>query len=424
MPDLAAALQDQPTGSGPRSIMTTRVPVFEGHSKVWGYDLLLNSFEDSPGEDITTPAAQATALSNAFALVTPFMRADEKLILPVSEALVLDHTFYMFPQAFCCLNFTGAITKLPELEKNLSDLRESGYTLSVSCSREEPSLVKILPHAQIARVNIGEFSADELKKVVDYLKGKSMQLLAEHVTPDNIRMCSEMGFQYLQGDVRTHGNVVKGKKFSASQIIKSKLLKALANPDWSVKDVAELIRVDVSLSYRLLRYLNSAYFSLPTTVTSIESCIVLLGRVGVEQWIYVTIFSDLGVGPLAKHIINTAAFRGKFLEILGETSSNKTPSADSLFMLGLFSMLEALLSMPLEDIAKEINIDDQITRTLQGYETTYQPWFSLMLKYERGEWDQVRELGGNLGLSLRSLSSAYTRAMSWMTTLFEQEAAS
>lgn len=425
LPDISAALKSEAKTDGPRRVMVTRVPVFEGNSRVWGYDLLLNHADDSQTETLAaqTPAAQAAALSTAFALVTPFMRAEEKLILPLPEALFIDHSAFMFPQAFCCLNFTGKLTDLPALDKALTELRDAGYTLAVSCSRKTPELTKILPLARIARVNIAEFSPTELKSVADYLKTGRLELLAENVTPDKVKLCLDLGFKFLQGDVQTYGDVVKGKRFSASEIIKAKLLEALADPDWSVKDVAELIRVDVSLSYRLLRYLNSAYFSLPSAVSSIESCIVLLGRLGIEQWVYVTILSDLGVGPLAKHTINTAAFRGKFLEILGDAAGQGSPPRETLFMLGLFSMLESLLNRPLEEIAKDIKIDQDITSTLLGRENALQPWFSLLLKYERGEWADVRELGSRLNLSLQELSSAYTRAMTWVNTLFGPETA-
>ena len=88
-------------------------------------------------------------------------------------------------------------------------------------------------------------------------------------------------------------------------------------------------------------------------------------------------------------------------------------------MLGLFSMLEALLNLPLQDIASEIKIDEEITRTLQGEATVYQPWFSLLLDYEHGQWDRIRAESPKLGLSPRDVSSAYTRAMTWMSGVFE-----
>ena len=88
-------------------------------------------------------------------------------------------------------------------------------------------------------------------------------------------------------------------------------------------------------------------------------------------------------------------------------------------MLGLFSMLEALLNVPLQEIAAEIKIDEEITRTLQGEATQYQPWFSLLLDYEHGRWDNIRTVAASLGLSPRDVSGAYTRAMTWMSGVFE-----
>ncbi len=418
LPNLAphiAAKTETPSVS-----MVTRVPVFENDRRVWGYDLLLSDHESAAGEGASTATsdAQAAALSNAFALLLPFMGKDEKLVLPFNEDLLLNNTAGMFPAAICAINLFGPIKNAAAVRAALSELKENGYFIEISCSRSTPDLAQFLPLAKIARVDIQEFEPDELKLTVNYLKGQNIELLAENVTPKNIALCSELGFKYLQGDIHTHKALPAGKNFSSSQVIKTKLLKTISEPEWELRQVAELIRIDVSLSYRLLRYLNSAYFSLPGAITSIESSVVLLGQLGLKQWIYLTIFSDFGVGPLAKHIISTAAFRGKFLELLAGDSAQETPPQETLFMLGLFSMLEALLNMPLEEIGHEIKIDEEIIRTLQGKDTKYQPWFSLLLNYERGQWDSLRAQAADLGLALHDISSAYAKAMAWVAGLF------
>lgn len=404
----------------PTCTMVTRVPIFESDHRVWGYDLLLSGCGENGDKSSfeVSPDTQAAALSNAFAMVLPFMGKDEKLILPFNEALLLSNTAGMFPANICVINISGPIQDAAALRQVLGELNEAGYTIEISCSRDTPDLAQFLPLVQIARVDLHEFEPAALKLTVDYLKKQKLELLAENVTPDNIHLCAELGFKYLQGDIHTHKTVPSGKNFSSSQVIKTKLLKTISEPDWELRQVAELIRIDVSLSYRLLRYLNSAYFSLPGTITSIESSVVLLGQFGLKQWIYLTIFSDFGMGPLAKHIISTAAFRGKFLELLAGDSAQETPAPETLFMLGLFSMLEALLNMPLEEIGREIKIDEEIIHTLQGKDTKYQPWFSLLLNYERGQWDTLRGQASELGLALHDVSSAYAKAMAWVVGLF------
>ena len=408
--------------AAPGTLMVTRVPVFEGKARVWGYDLLLDDSDGgSPGQSISPddPPAQAAALSAAFALVMPFLAKDEKLNLPMTEALILNNAAYMFPATACCLILSGPITDAAALNAALTKLKNDSYLTAAPCSRHQPDMAQCLSQAGIARLNIREFAPDELKLTGKWLADRGLDVLVENVKPEEVDLCLELGFKYLEGDIHKHGSVVTGKSLSSSQIVKTRLLKVLSDPEWETADVAALIRADVSLAYRLLRYLNSAHFSLPGAITSIESSVVLLGRIGLEQWIYVTVCADMGAGPLAKHIVNTAAFRGKFLELLAGESNQETPPKETLFMLGLFSMLEALLNAPLQDIAAEIKIDEEITRTLQGEDTQYQPWFSLLLDYEHGRWDSIRAEAASLGLSPRDVSSAYTRAMTWMSGVFE-----
>lgn len=417
LPD--ASLEEDGKTRTPISTMVTRVPVFEDGNKIWGYDLLLNDIaDDKPGAK-PDASREAAALSNAFALIMPFMGKNERLTLPMTEELILHNAAYMFPADICCLNLCGPVKDTAALSRCLAELKQAGYLIMLSCPRQEPEWMGFLPLARIARIDLQEFDARELKLTAGWLKKRGVEILAQNVKPDQVETCIDLGFKYLQGDMHTQADVVTGRSFPSSQVVKTRLLQALADPEWEVKDVAALIRADVSLAYRLLRYLNSAYFSLPTAVTSIEASVLLLGRVGLEQWVYVTIFSDLGVGPLAKHTITTAAFRGKFLEILAGESSLPPPPPETLFMLGLFSMLEALLNRPLEDIAAEIRIDEEVTLTLKGQDSPYQPWFTLLLDYERGNWENLRQLTAELGLTMRDTSSGYTRAMSWVSGLFE-----
>ena len=403
----------------PITTMVTRVPVLESGSRVWGYDLLLDNTADAKTDQGADPAGQAAALSNAFALVMPFMGKDERLNLPFGEGLLLYNAGYIFPAEICCLDLRGPIEDAAAVGQSLAELKEAGYILQITCSRQKTGWMEFLPLAGLARVDAREFSPAELTAAANWLKAQGLELLAENVTADQVKPLLDLGFKYLQGDLHTQSDVLTGKNLSSSQIVKTRLLKTLAEPEWEVKEVAELIRADVSLSYRLLRYLNSAHFSLPGAITSIESSVVLLGRTGLAQWIYVAVFSDLGIGPLAKHIVTTAAFRGKFLELLAGESSRETPPRETLFMLGLFSMLETLLNLPLQDIAGDIKMDDAVTRTLQGEDTPYQPWFSLLLDYERGHWDRIRTTAAELGLTPRDVSSTYTRAMTWVAGLFE-----
>ncbi len=403
----------------PGNAMVTRVPVFEGGDKVWGYDLLLGDIaakaEAGPRAGLPGDAA---ALSGAFALVMPLTGKNERLSLPLDEGLILNNTPYMFPADICCLSLGGRVTDAEALGRALADLKQAGYLLMLPFPRAGHEWIVFLPLADIVRVDIREFEPDELKLTADWLKAHGAKLLACNVTPEQTELCLDLDFTYLQGDVRTQGTVVTGKSFSSSQVVKTRLLKYLADPDWTMEEVAALIRADVSLAYRLLRYLNSAYFSLPNAITSIESSVLLLGRAGLEQWAYVTILADLALGPLAKHTITTAAFRGKFLELLARESTLPCPPPETLFLVGLFSMLETLLNLPLRDIAAEIKIDEALTRTLQGEATEYRAWFSLLLDYERGRWDEIRIRTAGLGLTPRDVSACYTRAITWTTGLF------
>jgi EAL and modified HD-GYP domain-containing signal transduction protein len=176
----------------------------------------------------------------------------------------------------------------------------------------------------------------------------------------------------------------------------------------------------VYLTYQLLKYINSLYFALPMRVTSVDHAVSLLGLLKIRQWLFVTSLAGMDESPMSQEIVYISAFRAKFLELLSTMAEQGRyrDLAQKLFLTGLFSLLESMMRVPLQEIFAAVALDPDILDALSGRPGPLTPWFELMLSYEKGCWDDVCSYSGALRISDPELAAAYIEAGRWSAALF------
>jgi EAL and modified HD-GYP domain-containing signal transduction protein len=183
--------------------------------------------------------------------------------------------------------------------------------------------------------------------------------------------------------------------------------------------VEDAINADVYLSYKLLRYVNSAYFGLLVPTNSVRHAIAILGRQKLRQWLCVTALAEMDSAPMARELVLLSALRAKFLELLGERfSRGRKDFPRSLFLIGLFSLLESILQIPMREILSTLPIEPEQADALIARKGFYAPWLYLLDAHEQGQWEEVEKIAGVLRLSQRDLVSAYAEAGKWSAGLF------
>jgi EAL and modified HD-GYP domain-containing signal transduction protein len=201
---------------------------------------------------------------------------------------------------------------------------------------------------------------------------------------------------------------------------KLQLLQELAAHEFEVPALAGIIAADVSLSYKLLTYINSVAFGLKRTVSSINQAVALLGRQPLKQWLMVVLLSDINPAPRGEALTFSAIQRGKFLEELGQEGGLEWP-AETLFILGLFSNLDALLDQPMQDILQKMPIEPEVADALLGRSSRLGPLLELALAIESGGFDRAEALLAGLGLDPARAAVLHSRAATWAKGLLASE---
>ena len=185
----------------------------------------------------------------------------------------------------------------------------------------------------------------------------------------------------------------------------------LQDPDIRLQEVESLVAQDVSLSYRLLRYINSAFFALPQPVESIGRAIVYVGLAQIRQW--TSLLAMTGLHDKPKELMRTALARGKMCGLLGAATGNR--STDVFFTVGLFSALGALLDLPLPEVIEGLPLNEQIQTALLHYHGVYGQALRCTLAYETCRWLDV----SFAGLEEERIASAYLDSVQWSIDTFK-----
>ncbi|NCC26517.1 MAG: HDOD domain-containing protein, partial [Deltaproteobacteria bacterium] len=170
----------------------------------------------------------------------------------------------------------------------------------------------------------------------------------------------------------------------------------------------------VSLSYRLLRYINSPGFGLGVKVESIRRAVAMMGSRALRRWLRVTIMSDLDQSGRGYALVSLSAQRAMYLQALGRCATTECrDDPDGLFLLGFFSLLGALLDQSMEELIDHLPLDSWLKTALIDPSAPEAAWLRLVEAQERGDWERVAEYLDRLGLDPVHSAEQYYQARIW-----------
>jgi len=251
----------------------------------------------------------------------------------------------------------------------------------------------------------------DLDADVTILRKFNAPLLAEKVeTLADYERAYALGFEYFQGYYFCKPDIVNSKTMADSKIA---ILQALQQVMTAtvVADIQKVVKQDVNLSYRLLKYINSASFGMRSEVESIERALVLLGLNNTRRWLSLLSLALLSEGKPSE-LIHTALYRGYLLESIAKLLN--TDNAEDAFLLGMFSVLDALLDKPMSEAIAEISLPNTVRDALLSDDAAMSYKLHIAKSLERSDLDKTISLTAEYdALHIKDLINLYTQALSW-----------
>jgi EAL and modified HD-GYP domain-containing signal transduction protein len=325
--------------------------------------------------------------------------------------MLLSNWTSLFPPSVVVIEILESVTADPPVIAACAALKENGYVLALDDIIDSPD-VKFLELVDIIKIDFRGTSPETQARLAREHKGAGRRLLAEKVeTREEFERAKQLGFDLFQGFFFSKPVLMQGRHVAAMTGSVLKLLMELGSPEINFKRLEDLIRCDVSLTYKLLRYVNSALFARKQPISGIIQALVAMGELDIRRWIVLATLLDLSgkTQILATH----ALVRARFCENIATSAGSGSP-ADA-FLMGMFSLLDALVHRPLSEILVELGLPSEMLATLLGREVQSKNAFSLLLAkcYESGEWEAVSESACRLGLSNELVAGMYLASVNW-----------
>jgi EAL and modified HD-GYP domain-containing signal transduction protein len=245
-----------------------------------------------------------------------------------------------------------------------------------------------------------------------------LRFLAEKVeTHEVFQAAVKLGFTYFQGYFFSKPVILAGKDVPAFKLHYLDILRELRKEDLNFRRLEEVIKKEMSLTYKLLRYINSAAFALRQKIDSIQRALMLLGEREVRRWLSLLAMAGMGKDKPEELVIQ-ATIRAKFCELLGPKAGAASRAQD-FFFLGLFSMIDAILERPLADALNGMPIAEDVKAALLGEENFCRDLYECVLGYERGEWERLPALACRIGVNEDETPALYAEAVQWTQQSFQ-----
>jgi c-di-GMP phosphodiesterase len=402
------------------SLSIARQPVFDTKRRLWGYELFCVG-----GGNYTLsgfPGADSTALnvaSSAYIVLQQILSRGKKIIVNFSEKNILDELPYVLPPVLAAVKVSEQLCMNSSVSDSLTRLKEDGYMIALEEFTGSPHCESVYQLADIISVNVAGRPEDELAAIIASIGGYGAERLASQVeSPERSAVCQEAGFTLFHGPFFKTPQNLKVRKLTSNEVSRFNLLKLIEQEEPDFSKLAELVQADVSVSFRLLTYLNSASFGLRQKISSIQQAIPLLGWQKMKSWLRVVLLTDMSQTSHASELFLLSTQRGKFLELVAHDHDYWGFDPDSLSLLGTFSLLDVMLGIPMSDVVAYMPLDNKLKAALCREENNeYLPLLELVMCFEEARWNDAESMIQRLGLNGAKVKAAFQSAIDWAGTI-------
>lgn len=401
-------------------VFVARQPILDSNLKVFGHELLHRSGAANFYSGTEPSLASLEVINNSlFSVDIAQMVAGTRAFINFGRDLLVSEAAHVLPPNDVVIEVLEDTAIDAEVLAACRKLRARGYLLAADDIVTADQLQPLLDVVDFIKVDFQAASAAETKRIVG-MCGRRYTCLAEKVeTQAEFASARQMGYQLFQGYFFARPTVMTGRQIPGYKMNYLRILQAVHRPRLEFTELERLIQQEVSVTYKLLHYANSALFGQRRQIESIRRALVILGEQELRKWTSVVLLIHLAVdSPDA--LILCALTRASFCESLARLACLGARKSE-LFLMGLFSLLDAITGAPLEKALGEIRLAGDIHATLLGHPSASPAIgsiFALVKAYERGEWGAVVEFARRLRVDGDEVRDAYLQAVTWCQQVF------
>jgi EAL and modified HD-GYP domain-containing signal transduction protein len=338
------------------------------------------------------------------------------LFFPGTPSLLSEEVLRALPPTHTVLTLGPQDLAAPEAAAAAKELRAAGYGISLKDAdivAQDKSLLPLLSRVEIC---FGSADFPAQAKIYAALKQSSIRMVGRHIESwKDFDSCATLGVDAFVGNL--YMTLRPGTQATGLNPVQGMILQLMdmVRKNTDVRKLEEMLKRDAALSYKLLRYINSAGFGLGTEIQSLRHAVTMLGYSPLYRWLSV-LLTTASTSMQSPVLMQTAIIRGRFAELLGKGFLPKN-EAENLFVAGMFSLLDRLLGLPMDEVLENIPLPEAVSQALLSREGIYGPFLSLAEACELGNNDAIGALADSLFISAAQVNEAHMAALAWAQAL-------
>ena len=388
-----------------------RQPIFDRKEKIFAYELLFRQGNQTFYNSVDGDRATGDVISNSFLTIgIDTLTGGKRGFINFTANSLKNQIAYSLPKEYLGIEILENVEPDQDIIWACKQLKEAGYLLVLDDFVFEPKFWPLIDLADIIKVDFLSTDVHERRNMLERVGSRKIKFLAEKVeTRADFVQVLEMGYCYFQGYYFCKPVLISGKSIPLFKLNCLRLMEEINNPEVDFDKINTFIKGDVSLSYNLLKFINSSVFGFKTKINSIKQAIVLLGILKVRKWASIIILQNIGEDKPDELVINSVV-RATF----GEALARKTvlqEQASNIYLMGMFSLIDAFLDRPLADVLAELPLTNEIKRALLGEDNQFRAFLDLILAYEKADWVNFSVYAQKLHIDESEVPNLYLQAL-------------
>ena len=386
-----------------------RQPILTADESVFGYELLFRDgitdyFASSDGD-----AASRSTLDASILMGLDLLCDGRRAFINCTRDLLLNDYITLLPSDRVVAEILETVPADEQVIAACRRLKRAGYMIALDDFVPGDPREPLAGLADIIKIEVWHSSLAKSAAIFGQ-SGQRRRLLAEKVeTRAEFLATRKAGFTYFQGHYFRKPELMRTRQIPANRMNYLRLLQAVSRPELDPRELENAIKGEASLCYRLLRYLNSPVFGFPAEIRSVRHALAMLGEREVRRWIRLAT-TLVASQSRSSDLVLSALVRARFCELLAPKVQH---GGCDLFLVGLLSLMDAILGIPMALVLEGIALDREARAVLLGQSSPLSPIYELMLAQENAQWEKLAQLSSRLRLRGSAVAECHWKAMQW-----------
>ena len=396
-----------------------RQAILDQQQKVYAYEILFrsglkNAFDPTLDGNVAT---QSVMVGTMLEFGLKKLVSDKKAFINFTEQNLLNRAPKLLPPENVVVEILENVQPTPEIVEAVRELKAEGYKIALDDFVLLPGYEPLIEMADIIKVDFRITTDPEERQKLREILPSHVRLLAEKIeTEEEFHQAMAFGYVLFQGYFFCKPAILHQKKLTSNALSRMRLLKEINRQNVDFASMTNIISSDTNLVHKLLTYINSAGIGLLNHVSNLKQATVLLGASGVKRWVTLISLQTFSEDK-PPELFTLSLLRAKFCELIAGELKRPGLTQDAGFLIGMFSLLDVLLMLPMEEVLKEVALADDLNAALLGEDNDLRRILDLVIAYEKGDWDKVIACCEREHIPVDHLKPKYDAVLEWYNAL-------